>query len=73
MLVSYVQKTNGLWDELTDFKNSIKMQDIQKATVILDHKEQKVVKNRLNPEADYHDMLEFYKRTIGDQLTPYLP
>lgn len=73
MLVSYIQKTNGKFDELTDFKDSLKLKDIQNATVILDHKEQKVIKNRLNSEADYNDMLEFYKRTIGDQLTPYLP
>jgi hypothetical protein len=73
MLVIYMQKANGLWDELTDFKDNLKLKDIQTATVILDHKEQKVIKNRLNPEASYDDMLEFYKRTIGDQLTPYLP
>ena len=73
MLVIYMQKPNGLWDELTDFKDNLKLKDIQNATVVLDHKEKKVVKNRLNPEADYDDMLEFYKRTIGDQLTPYLP
>jgi hypothetical protein len=73
MLVSYMQKANGLWDELTDFKDNLKLKDIQNATVVLDHKEKKVVKNRLNPEAGYDDMLEFYKRTIGDQLTPYLP
>jgi hypothetical protein len=73
MLVSYMQKANGLWDELTDFKDNLKLKDIQNATVVLDHKEKKVVKNRLNSEAGYDDMLEFYKRTIGDQLTPYLP
>jgi len=73
MLVSYMQKANGLWDELTDFKDNLKLKDIQNSTVVLDHKEKKVVKNRLNSEAGYDDMLEFYKRTIGDQLTPYLP
>lgn len=73
MLVIYMHKANGLWDELTDFKDNLKIKDIANATVILDHEEKKVVKNRLNPEADYDDMLEFYKRTIGDQLIPYLP
>jgi hypothetical protein len=73
MLVTYIQKPNGLWDEVTDFKNSLKTKDLTHAKVILDFREQKVVKNGLNPEAGYDDMLEFYKRTIGDQLTPYLP
>jgi len=73
MLVTYIQKPNGLWDEVTDFKNSLKTKDLTQAKVILDFREQKVVKNGLNPEAGYDDMLEFYKRTIGDQLTPYLP
>ena len=73
MLVTYIQKPNGLWDEVTDFKNSLKTKDLTQAKVILDFREKKVVKNGLNPEAGYDDMLEFYKRTIGDQLTPYLP
>ena len=73
MLVTYIQKPNGLWDEVTDFKNSLKTKDLTQAKVILDFREQKVVKNGLNPAAGYNDMLEFYKRTIGDQLTPYLP
>ena len=73
MLVTYLQKPNGLWDELTDFKNSLKTKDLTTAKVILDFRDKKVIKNGLNPEANYDDMLEFYKRTIGDQLTPYLP
>lgn len=73
MLVTYVQKPNGKWDELTEFKNNIKMKHIQTAKVILDFKEKKCVKNGLNPEAGFDDMLEFYKRMLGDQLTPHLP
>jgi hypothetical protein len=73
MLVSYVQKPNGLWDELTEFRNNIKTKHIQTAKVILDFRDKKVVKNSLNSEADYTDMLEFYKRMIGDKLIPHLP
>ena len=73
MIVTYVKKPNGKWDELTEFKNSLKQKHIQSAKVILDFKDKKVVKNGLNSEAGYDDMLEFYKRTLGDQLTPYLP
>ena len=73
MIVTYVKKPNGKWDELTEFKNSIRMKHIQSAKVILDFKEKKCVINSLNKEAGYDDMLEFYKRQLGDQLTPYLP
>jgi hypothetical protein len=73
MIVTYVQKPNGKYDELTEFKRHYRTSHIQSAKVILDLKEKKVVKNGLNPEADYDDMIEFYKRMIGDQLTPYLP
>jgi hypothetical protein len=73
MIVSYVQKPNGKYDELTEFKNNIKSKHLQTAKVILDFKEKKCVINSLNKEAGYDDMLEFYKRMLGDQLTPYLP
>lgn len=73
MIVSYYQKPNGKWDEITEFKNTLKMKHIQSAKVILDFKEKKCVKNGLNSEADFNDMLEFYKRLLGDKLTPHLP
>ena len=73
MLVSYVQKPNGKWDELTEFRNNVRMKHLQTAKVVLDFKEKKCVKNGINPEAGYDDMIEFYKRTIGDRLTPHLP
>jgi hypothetical protein len=73
MLVTYVQKPNGKWDELTEFRNSVRTKHLQTAKVVLDFKEKKCVKNGLNPEAGFDDMLEFYKRVLGDQLTPYLP
>lgn len=73
MIVSYYQKPNGKWDEITEFKNNIRQKHIQTAKVILDFKNKEVVKNGLNPEAGYDDMLDFYKRTLGDRLTPYLP
>lgn len=73
MLVTYVKKPNGKWDELTEFRNNIRMTHMQSAKVILDFKEKKCVINSLNKEAGYDDMLEFYKRLLGDKLTPYLP
>jgi len=73
MIVTYLQKPNGKWDEITEFKNSLKTSHIQTAKVILDFKEKKCVVNGLNKEATFDDMLEFYKRLLGDQLTPHLP
>ncbi len=73
MIVTYVKKPDGKWDELTEFKNSIKFNHIQTAKVILDFKEKKCVVNSLNREATFDDMLEFYKRVLGDRLTPHLP
>ena len=73
MIVTYIKKPNGMWDEVTEFKNNIKTKHIQSAKVVLDFKEKKCVINSLNREASYEDMIEFYKRMLGDQLTPYLP
>lgn len=73
MIVTYLKKPNGKWDEITEFKNHYRLKHIQSSKVILDFKQKKVVKNGLNPEADFDDMLEFYKRLLGDKLTPHLP
>jgi hypothetical protein len=73
MCVRYIQKPNGKWDEHTEFRNNIKINQIQTCKVILDFKEKRCVVNGLNKEATFDDMLEFYKRMMGDQLTPHLP
>ncbi len=73
MIVTYVLKANGKWDELTEFKNSLKTKHYQTAKVILDLYNKKVIMNSLNKEAGYEDLLEMYKRLLGDRLTPHLP
>ena len=73
MIISYYKNPRGSWDEITEFKNSLKTRHIQTAKVILDFKEKKCVVNTINPNADFDDMLLFYKRLLGDQLTPHLP
>jgi hypothetical protein len=73
MIVSYVQNPKGQWDEYTEFKNSLKTKHLQTAKVILDFKEKKCVINQLNREAEFEDMLDMYKRLLGDRLTPHLP
>ncbi len=73
MIVKYVKKPDGKYDEITEFKRHYKTIHIQTAKVILDMKNKTVIKNGLNPAAGYDDMIEFYKRVLGDRLTPYLP
>lgn len=73
MLVSYYKRPNGKWDEITEFKNNIRNRHISTAKVILDFTTKTCVVNSLNKNASFEDMLEMYKRLLGDQLTPHLP
>ena len=72
MIITYFKKPNGKWDEITEFKNSLKSKHLQESKVILDFKEKQIIKNGLNPEATFEDTLELYKRLLGDKLKPYL-
>jgi hypothetical protein len=73
MIVKYIKKPDGKYDEVTEFKRHYRNTDLQMSKVILDFEKKTVIKNGLNPNAGYNDMIEFYKRMIGDRLTPYLP
>lgn len=73
MIVQYVKRPNGRYDEVTEFKRHYRTKHLQTAKVILDMQKCTVIKNSLNPDAGYDDMIEFYKRVLGDRLTPYLP
>ena len=73
MIVKYIKKPDGKYDEVTEFKRHYRNTDLQMSKVILDFEKKIVIKNGLNPAAGYDDMLEFYKRVLGDRLTPYLP
>lgn len=72
MIVTYYRKPNGKWDEITEFKNSLRSKHLQESRVILDFKQKKIVKNGLNSEATFDDTLELYKRLLGDRIKPYL-
>lgn len=73
MIISYYKRPNGKWDEITEFKNNIRDKHITTAKVILDFKKKVCVVNSLNKDASFDDMLDIYKRLLGDQLTPHLP
>jgi hypothetical protein len=72
MIVTYVLTRNGSYDELTDFKNRVSPRNLQQANVILDLKDQKVVKNSLNKKHDFVEILTMYRQEIGTQLDPYI-
>jgi hypothetical protein len=73
MIVKYFQKPNGKWDEITEFRKNLRPTHIETAKVILDLEKKVCVVNSLNRDATFEDMLEFYKRLLGDRLTPHLP
>ena len=73
MIVKYIKKPDGKYDEVTEFKRHYRSTDLQMSNVILAFEKKAVIKNGSNPDAGYDDMLEFYKRVLGDRLTPYLP
>ena len=72
MIVTYVLTRNGTYDELTDFKNRVSPRNLQQASVILDLKDQKVVKNSLQKKYDFVEVLTTYRNEIGAQLDPYI-
>lgn len=72
MVVLYYKQPDGMYDESTTFHNRLKTSQLQTATVILDLKEEKVIRHRLNPEITFNDALDYYKNALGDKLTPYL-
>jgi len=72
MIITYVLTRNGSYDELTDFKNRVSPRNLQQASVILDLKDQKVIKNSLQKKYDFLEVLTIYRNEIGAQLDPYI-
>lgn len=72
MIITYVLTRNGSYDELTDFKNRVSPRNLQQASVILDLKDQKVIKNSLQKKYDFVEVLTIYRDQIGAQLDPYI-
>lgn len=73
MLVKYLLKPNGKWDEITEFRKNVRPIHLETSKVVFDFKRRVCLVNGLNPEASFDDMLEMYRRLLGDQLTPHLP
>jgi RNA recognition motif-containing protein len=72
MIVTYYRQPDGQYDEITEFKNSVKGKHLQESKVILDLEKKQVVKNGLNFEATFEDLFDLYKKLLGKRLDPYL-
>lgn len=72
MLVEYVTTPTGKIDEVSQFKNNITTRLLASATVILDLREQRIVKNSLNSYTEFQEVLDMYKGLLGNQLNQYI-
>ena len=53
-------------------QNELKSQMLQQASVILDLKDSRVVKNSIQKNYDFLEVLAIYRNAIGPQLDPYI-
>jgi hypothetical protein len=63
LILTYYAKADGKMDESMAVSTSVKSQDIQTASVILDFKKLQVVKAHLNGTTvpkDFHKIVEYY-------------
>lgn len=63
MIITYYRKANGQTDESVAVANRVKTADIQMANVILDFKEQRVLKCRMGDiavEPDWTRIISYY-------------
>jgi hypothetical protein len=73
MLVTYVPNEEGTYSELTEFRSQAKGKHKKNARIVLDFKKKKVIKNTINPDVGFDELVTYYKQALGDHLTPYLP
>lgn len=74
MIINYLRKPTGQMDEIVAVSRSIKMRDIQSASVILDFRKQQVVKCSMDGRTvpkDWNRVVGFYYqyyKNVMDQL-----
>jgi len=73
MFVTYVPDKEGTFSELTEFRPQAKGHHKKNAQIVLDFKKKRVIKNTINPDAGFQDLVNYYHKVLGDHLTPYLP
>ena len=74
MIINYLRKATGQMDEIVSVSRNIRMRDIQTAAVILDFRDQRVVKCSMDGKVVFKDWdrilgyyYQYYKNVI-DQL-----
>lgn len=71
LLVTYKRKPGGQIDEEVGFTTSIKMRDLQCCNVIMDYKEQKVIKCVIEYNmvpTTFESLTEYYKRAYPNVI-----
>lgn len=73
MFVTYIQKPDGKWDEVTEFRNSLTKSVVARSRVVLDLRYKQCVKNTVNPDLGFYDFINYYKQELGEELISQLP
>jgi hypothetical protein len=71
LLITYVKKPNGQIDEQVGYTKSLKERDITTCSIILDFKEQKLVKSVISGQsinAEYDAIIEYYAKIYPDLI-----
>ena len=67
--ITFVKRPNGQIDESTQTLNKLRTRDLQEANVILDFKEEKILKCRMtegNIPVDWNTVVGYYSKHYGD-------
>ena len=67
--ITFVKRPNGQIDESTQTLNKLKTRDLQEANVILDFKDEIIIKCRLtegNLPVDWNTVVGYYSKHYGD-------
>ena len=71
LLVTYIKKPNGQIDEQVGLANSLKERDLTMCNIIVDFKEQTVVKAVVQGETvptDFTKVVEYYEKVYPDLI-----
>lgn len=67
--ITFVKRPNGQIDESTQTLNKLKTRDLQEANVILDFKDEKILKCRMtegNIPVDWNTVVGYYSKHYGN-------
>ena len=63
---------NLQWDEIVGFSLGLKNRDKQEAWIIVDIDGQRVVKNRTSDNTDWAQVMDYFLKNYGQQVTDFL-